>query len=480
MSLGFATNSALVGLRATSLGTRVVAENLANADVAGYGLRKIVASGTIASTSSRTLQTSTLVRDVDPRLLNDVRNANSRRESAQIRFTGLTALEKGFGIPGEAGAFNTLLTAFEASLQQAATTPDSTAALQSVAQTASRIVTKFNSVNDQIQGIRQDADTAIAKDTNRLNVLLKQVALLNQDIQKQSLLGNTPFGLMDERERTVFEISNLIPISEIPRENNRIVLVSAKGEILADLDHAEFSFVATPGIGPDDTRTSGALSAIFLNGRALQENDITIQTGALGANLELRDSITTNAQASLDLLAFDLAERFSGPIADRSLVTGELGLFTLEGSSTLPADAAGLARDMRLSSLIDPLTGDGLWRLRSGLNSPAPGPSLDPENISSMIAAIAKDQALAPGLQSMDMAGNLSEQVAQIGTARLDAEGEFAFANANHNAKQETLAERGVDTDTQMQNLISLERAYAANARVLSTIDGMIRTLLEI
>ena len=36
----------------------------------------------------------------------------------------------------------------------------------------------------------------------------------------------------------------------------------------------------------------------------------------------------------------------------------------------------------------------------------------------------------------------------------------------------------GVDTDHEMQQLLLIEQAYAANARVISTADDMIQTLL--
>jgi len=38
----------------------------------------------------------------------------------------------------------------------------------------------------------------------------------------------------------------------------------------------------------------------------------------------------------------------------------------------------------------------------------------------------------------------------------------------------------GVDTDRELQDLLIIEQAYAANARVLETIDQMMRRLMEI
>jgi flagellar hook-associated protein 1 FlgK len=38
----------------------------------------------------------------------------------------------------------------------------------------------------------------------------------------------------------------------------------------------------------------------------------------------------------------------------------------------------------------------------------------------------------------------------------------------------------GVDSDQELQNLLRIEQAYAANARVLQTIDAMMQRLMEL
>ena len=43
----------------------------------------------------------------------------------------------------------------------------------------------------------------------------------------------------------------------------------------------------------------------------------------------------------------------------------------------------------------------------------------------------------------------------------------------------EELHATGVDTDKEMQTLLVVEQAYAANARVISVLDGLMKKLLE-
>ena len=113
MSLGLATNSALGGLRLSALGTRVVAENLAQADAEGYGVRTLTPSNLVINSRNNPVQ-----REVDPILLGATRSAESARMKAETHQSGLLALESTFGVPGEAGSLNATVAALESSLRR--------------------------------------------------------------------------------------------------------------------------------------------------------------------------------------------------------------------------------------------------------------------------------------------------------------------------------------------------------------------------
>jgi flagellar hook-associated protein 1 FlgK len=83
----------------------------------------------------------------------------------------------------------------------------------------------------------------------------------------------------------------------------------------------------------------------------------------------------------------------------------------------------------------------------------------------------------AVGASLAGLSGELQSLTARDG---LTAEADLGFARA----RQETLAalekRGGVDTDQEMQKLLLIEQIYAANARVISTVDTLINRLLEI
>ena len=65
-------------------------------------------------------------------------------------------------------------------------------------------------------------------------------------------------------------------------------------------------------------------------------------------------------------------------------------------------------------------------------------------------------------------------------TARLNADGEAAYARTRLEAFVSMEAEAGIDTDQEMQALLQIEQAYAANARVIRAVEEMMQSLMGI
>ena len=88
------------------------------------------------------------------------------------------------------------------------------------------------------------------------------------------------------------------------------------------------------------------------------------------------------------------------------------------------------------------------------------------------LADLAKDRPLvryAPGHTPPDVA-------VVAGTARRTGVGDEVVVSA---LQQRFNTQSGVNIDTEMSNLITLQNAYAANARVLSAVKDMLDTLMR-
>lgn len=135
-----------------------------------------------------------------------------------------------------------------------------------------------------------------------------------------------------------------------------------------------------------------------------------------------------------------------------------------------------------MNALVDP-NGAGTWHLRDGLGAATPGAVGD----SSLILAYsdALDSLNTPGSSSLgtgtsSFSAHVADLVSAVSAARVRADGEQSFSSAQNTALKELELSKGVDTDAELQDLLLLEQQYAANARVVSTVDDLMQTLLNI
>ncbi len=480
MSLNHAITAASSGLQLAARGTKLVADNIANAGTPDYGVRRLDQAARVTGDTGTGVAVTGARRVVDAPLLAELRQASAAAARDDTLLAGLQRVEAALGTPGDAGALSTRIDGLEAALRQAAASPESDAALVAVGGAVDGVADAFAGTQATIQQGRRGADTDIARDVGKLNATLSQIDGLNDRIQQQTIRGAAPLALMDQRQALIGQVAEILPVTEIPRDDGRVMLLAADGEVVLGRDAASFAVTAAGSFGAGDSVASGALDRVTMNGRVIAADGPKLAEGRLGAALALRDTVLPDAQARLDTLAQDLLTRFAGPGVDPTVPAGQPGLFTLSGGPTGPASTTGIAADLQRNPAADPAAGGALWRLRSGLFATAPGPVGDGATLDAARAALARPTPLALGGAAASASGHAGRLASDIATARLAREERATTQAASLSALRESLAAGGVDTDAQMRDLLALEQAYAANARVLSTVDTMMRSLLEI
>ncbi|PJF09816.1 flagellar hook-associated protein FlgK [Pseudorhodobacter sp. MZDSW-24AT] len=485
MSISGALSSAFSGLTATSRLAEATAANVSNALTEGFARREVqLASRSLGKTGVGVAITG-VTRQVDALLLQDLRLASSHQGGRALFSEALTRVETALGTADQSGSLAARIARLESTVIEAAARPEAEARLTAVLEAARSLTEGLAQISTVIATERQTADRQIAAEVKRLNDSLAGVAELNQRIRAFAAAGRDTTALLDQRQTLVDVIAQAVPVREISRGNDQIALYTSAGTLLLDGEPAQFGFTATGMITPDMTLAAGSLSGLSVNGQPLRTapSGGRLGEGRLAALFALRDETAPEAQANLDALARDLMERVSAPAVDPTRAPGAPGLFTDAGAAFDPLTEPGLAGRLALNAAADPDQGGALWRLRDGLGATTPGPAGFAGRLTALAEALAAPRAqasgtLSPGLRS------LSALAAEIGSAqsaaRLGAEAETAFAAARSDTLRSAFLQGGVDTDQEMQNLLLIEQAYAANAKVFKTADDMIQTLLGI
>ncbi|WP_116597661.1 flagellar hook-associated protein FlgK [Primorskyibacter marinus] len=483
MTLNGALSNALSGLNASARATINVSSNIANALTDGYGRRELTVESRITGSFGGVAITGTL-RHVDPVILADRRLADAELGNASDLASFAARMETGIGLPGEAGSLSQVIADFDSALVTAASRPDSEERLGAVARSAEVLVNTINTIADGISSAREDADAKIGEMVDQLNTSLNRVVDLNKKISSAIHKGQDTSGFLDARQRTVDEISEMIPVHTVARERGAIAIYSTGGAILLEGTAIDVGFATTGKIEPQMTLAGGHLSGLTLNGRAVDASADSgaLRGGRLGAQLQIRDETAPAMQATLDGLARDLAERFGPGNADSTITAGSAGMFTDWGSPFDPSFETGFASRMELNSSLAQ-DGGSLWKWRAGIGATTPGVVGDSGLLNGLKQALSTNalpsSSALPGVLSTPdiLAAGLLSQVSSL---RLGADDTLAYASSAQNTLKELERGQGVDTDYELQKLMEFENSYAANARVIQTVDEMLQAILNI
>jgi flagellar hook-associated protein 1 FlgK len=478
MSLSGALSNAISGLNANSRMADVVSANIANVLTEGYAPREVALQ---SRGSGHGVSVSGVTRHVDTALLGDLRVADGSLAGSETRASFASALERAIGTPGTAGGLSTQLTALETSLVTAATRPEETARLQTVIREADGLAKSLNSMSSRIQSLRGEADADIARTVERLDEDLRKVVTLNNQIAAAKSNGRDSAGLEDQRQRVVDNVSNIVPVQQLPRDNGKLALVTAGGALLLDGRAASVEFDVSPIVEAHMTQQNGILSGIRIDGLGVRtDGNGPLAGGKLAALFDNRDRTGTEAQAAIDSVARDLLERLSDAGVDTTLPAGAPGLFTDATAAFDPANETGLAGRISLNAAVDPDQGGGAFRIRDGLGATTPGPDGNAELLQKMSDALSTPRPIVPGLGNRSSSDHAAAVSSAIASGRLSADEQVSFATSQATELRSLQLENGVDTDAEMQRLLLVEQAFSANARMIQTVDDMIQTLLRI
>ncbi len=482
MGISTALNNALSGLSATSRTTEVISTNLANALTEGYSTRKVTLSTSDIAGGVRVLG---IERQKDQALAADLMLATSEKAGANTRAEFLQGIERAIGLPGESQSLSDSLAAFEASIVTAATKPEDENRLNAVLGRATELTEAMKSASGAIQDARGRVDSEIGQLVSEVNVALDQLAKINRTVVSANISGQSAANLMDQRDQILAQLSEAVPVRSVPRENGAIAVFTTGGAILLDGTAAKLEFTTSNVVAPHMTGDNGLLSGLTINGVAVppRGDGSPIEGGRLAALFDARDGLAVEAQRNLDAVARDLMERFEAPGPDPTLSPGDAALFTDEGAAFDPADEVGLAGRLSINALADPDQGGELWRLRDGLNAGTPGPAGNSDLLLAMGEALSLPQSMASGDlggSARGLSDHIGMLVSKIGQERLTQDQSLSFANVRHAELSEMQARNAVDSDDQMQRLLEVEQAYAANARLIETINTMMDSLLRI
>jgi flagellar hook-associated protein 1 len=353
------------------------------------------------------------------------------------------------------GGLSSMITDYFNSFQEVARNPENSAARILLRQRGQTLTQQIRNLHGALGKVDQDVQAQVAATVRDANDLARQVAGLNDQIRTISLGGGHANDLMDKRDQLVQKLGTLVGAKEIAE-------LDASGQPTGAVNVVVNGYSLVAG----DTAYPLPTTFTTLGGVPQLTNgtDLIPVTGGEVAGLIEATTFAARYRADLNTLASTLIGAVNTQHAAGYGLDGGTGrnFFSGTDASDIGIDPAILADPKAIAAASAPLPGQPV----------APG---NGENARAM-AAIAS-QALFNG----DTIGTYyGTHVSQIGSDVKSAE--TAAANQQQvNQQLETLRSSvsGVSLDEEMTHMLQFQRSYQAAARMLSTFDSLLETIIN-
>jgi flagellar hook-associated protein 1 FlgK len=485
MSLDSTLLIASSGLDAVSRQLSLVSQNVANASTPGYAEEALPLSSFGAGGVGSGVRSGPAQIDVDAQLQAATWQAQSGASAAATTNSALSAIDQVAGGTSSSTTIADQLGALENQFSSLEASPSNQPGQRQVVAQAEQLVNAVGQLASAGAAQRQGAQNALVSQVNQLNQNLAGIGTLSAQIAQAQAQGQSTADLEQNRNKQMSAASNLLGIHFVPQGNGGVQAVI--GGIVLLLDGTGGS---TFKINPAQLSPSAPASAV--PGITLGGLDVTAQLGKLGgsigANLQLRDQALPQMQAELDEFSYALASSFNA--SGLALFTNGSGNVPTNGGAFTQSNYVGLAQTLQVNPAV--VANPALVQQGTGGASSASGstavlqsvlqgafgtlPSASTPAISGLGVSGTITARFAAPASLADFAASIGAAQAQdAATASSDAETEQATATA---MQSKLSAQSGVSIDTELSHMIALQNAYSANARVLTTAQSMMQSLL--
>jgi flagellar hook-associated protein 1 FlgK len=365
---------------------------------------------------------------------------NSALQQAQVQFTSSTS-----DIP-------TQISNFFSSLNQLSTDPTDVTLRQGVLTAAGNVATVFNNTSASLSQQQSSADQSVIQNVQQVNQLTGQIAALNTQISQQQGLNQDPSTFEDQRDVLIGQLSGLIDVSSINSDNS-LTLTTSNGAPLVVGGQSFALTTQTNASGFQDVYSQGA--------------DITskLTSGQLAGLIQVRDQTIPGLLSNLDTLASGLANALNSANEQGFDLNGKAGtaIFT-QPSASGQSYAATMAVQMTDPSLIA-ASSDGSGNSNGNL---------------AVLSAVQSANAIGASGSQTTPTDYYSNMVATVGNDVSNSSAELSSSQAILTQLQDQLGSvSGVSLDEEASNMVQYQRAYDAAANVVTTVNDMLYTVIN-
>ena len=449
----------------------VVQNNITNSTTPGYATQSLnlasqpfdVASGLAGGVAAQGLDSAR-----DEYADEEVRRQLQFLGKYETQTSGVTSIENLFDVTGNSGIpadLNNLYSSFYAW----AASPDSTSARQMVIANAGKLASDVHSLAGSLAKVSGSVESQIGSTVTQINQLASTIQEYNVQRQRQ---GSSDPGSDANMHASLEQLSELVDISVVNQPDGTVTVLTNGGSPLV-VGTSQYSISSGQAVPSGAANLQSPPSSQILDS---QGNDITsqIQGGKLGGLLDVHNRVLASLAGdgqqagSLNQFAKAFADTVNG-ILQSGTVSTDLG--AAQGAPLFVYDHS------------DATAAAGSFAVNPGLTPGqlAPVDALGNANGNANQLASLAGSTSAGGVNGVTFGDFFSGIASFVGM-------ESSTASTNQTSQESVVSQTkslrdqasGVSLDQQAVLLLQFQKAYEATARLLSTLNSITETTINL
>lgn len=444
-------NIANKGLMASQTALQTTSHNISNANTEGYSRQRVDFKADLAFNFAGVGQLGTgvkmegIVRVVIDYVSKQIRQENSSLNRYASKSEVLEQLEIIFNEPSDTG-LNFNLGEMFAAWQELSKNPEGLNFKTIVVEKSKTLAETLNHMSLQLNELKDETIEQINKGADEFNSIITQLDTLNQQIYNISVKGQTPNDLLDQRDLLLKRLSSLTDIKVDLVDNNMVEVSVGDHKVLSKDEIYKLSI-----------DSNGGTSLVNAN----DENDITSVTISAGQIKGYQEALFDIAGRKEELNV--LTENLVNAINDEHR----------KGANNIDFFVYGDSDDKAGSIKIN----EEIIKNNDKVSTGYPGSKEGDGSLALEIAQLRNRKLESTGTT---IEGSYRDIVIRVGISKEHAD--------NMVSNQEVLVNQlelrresssGVSIDEEVTNLIKFQKAYEANAKVISVLSEMLDTLIN-
>ncbi len=438
----------------------VTSHNIANVNTPGYSRQKLIMTSNTSLNSALGPMGSGVSADAIERIYDRFINGRINNESQQMgrwdaQKNAVESLEMIFNETYGYG-LNEAMSEYWNAWQALSNNSAGLTERQMLLTRGQILTSTFNKLDSDLSQSQKDLDISIQGTVTDVNRLSEQLVDLNQKIVSSETGNQNASDYRDKRDVVLKELSELIDISSFEEATGAVSVLIVNGRPL----------VSGTALWQLSTQTnaSGLQDVVWIDdaGNSVNiSNDIS--GGKLKGWLETRDVVIPGYMNALDTLAQTLMTEVNN--------LHQSGFALDQSAGQVFFDGTGTAADIEVNANII-----GNLDLIAAASDPLTVPG---DNRKAIEIANLQHQLMMSG-NTATFNDYYSSLVREVGNEVLKSESYYTHQSemvAQLDNYRESVS--GVSLDEEMINLIKFQNAYSAAAKLVSTADEMIQTVLQ-